>query len=125
MSDEKYTLKIDPVTRDLVLDDEGVMEIVTGDDVSAQAVRLTLQAWQGEFPFVPSHGTAYERIMGKKPYELTEDEIPEVIRDAVFQEPEVEEVQEVSYTMEGRALAVSVSGRLSDGETVNAEVTTS
>ena len=42
MSDEKYTLKIDPVTRDLVLDDEGVMEIVTGDDVSAQAVRLTL-----------------------------------------------------------------------------------
>ena len=36
MSDEKYTLKIDPVTRDLVLDDEGVMEIVTGDDVSAQ-----------------------------------------------------------------------------------------
>ena len=103
MSDEKYTLKIDPVTRDLVLNDDGVME----------------------FPFVPSHGTAYERIMGKKAHELTEDEIPEVIRDAVFQEPEVEEVQEVSYTLEGRELAVSVSGRLSDGETINAEVTTS
>ena len=54
---------------------------------------------------LPSHGTAYERIMGKKPYELTEDEIPEVIRDAVFQEPEVEEVQEVSYTMERRSPA--------------------
>lgn len=125
MSDEKYTLKIDPVSRDLVLDDDGVMEIVTGDAVSAQAVRLTLQAWQGEFPFVPSHGTAYERIMGKKPHELTEDEIPEVIRDAVFQEPEVEEVEEVVYTLEGRELAVSVSGRLSDGETINAEVKTS
>lgn len=125
MSDEKYTLKIDPVSRDLVLDDDGVMEIVTGDSVSAQAVRLTLQAWQGEFPFVPSHGTAYERIMGKKPHELTEDEIPEVIRDAVFQEPEVEEVEEVAYTLEGRELAVSVSGRLSDGETINAEVKTS
>lgn len=125
MSDEKYTLKIDPVTRDLVLDDNGVMETVTGDAVSAQAVRLTLQAWQGEFPFVPSHGTAYERIMGKKPHELTEDEIPEVIRDAVFQEPEVEEVEEVAYTLDGRELAVSVSGRLSDGETINAEVKTS
>ena len=125
MIDEKYTLKIDPVSRDLVLDDDGVMEIVTGDAVSAQAVRLTLQAWRGEFPFVPSHGTAYERIMGKKPHELTEDEIPEVIRDAVFQEPEVEEVEEVAYTLEGRELAVSVSGRLSDGETINAEVKTS
>lgn len=122
MSDEKYTLKIDPVTRDLVLDDDGIMEVVTGDDVPAQNVRLTLQAWRGEFPFVPSHGTEYDRIMGKKPGELTEDEVPEVIRDAVFQEPEVEEVQEVSYNLEGRALDVSVSGRLADGETINAEV---
>ena len=122
MSDEKYTLKIDPVTRDLVLDEDGIMEVVTGDDVSAQAVRLTLQAWRGEFPFVPSHGTDYDRIMGKKPSELTEDEVLEVIRDAVFQEPEVEEVQEVNYTLEGRGLDVSVSGRLSDGETINAEV---
>ena len=122
MSDEKYTLKIDPVTRDLVLDDDGIMEVVTGDDVPAQNVRLTLQAWRGEFPFVPSHGTEYDRIMGKKPGELTGDEVPEVIRDAVFQEPEVEEVQEVSYNLEGRALDVSVSGRLADGETINAEV---
>ena len=122
MSDEKYTLKIDPVTRDLVLDDDGIMEVVTGDDVPAQNVRLTLQAWRGEFPFVPSHGTEYDRIMGKKPGELTEDEVPEVIRDAVFQEPEVEEVQEVSYNLEGRALDVSVSDRLADGETINAEV---
>lgn len=122
MSDEKYTLKIDPVTRDLVLDEDGIMEVVTGDDVPAQNVRLTLQAWRGEFLFVPSHGTDYDRIMGKKPSELTEDEVPEVIRDAVFQEPEVEEVQEVNYTLEGRGLDVSVSGRLSDGETINAEV---
>ena len=122
MSDEKYTLKIDPVTRDLVLDEDGITEVVTGDDVPAQNVRLTLQAWRGEFPFVPSHGTDYDRIMGKKPSELTEDEVPEVIRDAVFQEPEVEEVQEVNYTLEGRGLDVSVSGRLSDGETINAEV---
>ena len=123
--DNNYTLKIDPQSRDLVLDDTGMMETITGDATTAQAVRLTLQAWQGEFPFVPSHGTAYERIMGRKPYEMTEDEIPEVIRDAVFQETAVEEVQEVSYTLEGRELAVSVLGRLADGETISPEVTTS
>ena len=65
--DDNYTLKIDPNTRDLVLDDDGVMVTVAGPLTSAQCVRLTLQAWRGEFPFVPSHGTEYERIMGKKP----------------------------------------------------------
>lgn len=124
--DDNYTLRIDPNTRDLVLDDDGVMETVAGPRTSAQCVRLTLQAWSGEFPFVPSHGTEYERIMGKKPSEMDEDEIPEVIRDAVFQEPDVQEVQEVSYNhLENRALEVSVLGRLADGETINVEVTTS
>ena len=124
--DDNYTLKIDKNTRDLVLDDKGMLETVAGPYTSAQCVRLTLQAWRGEFPFVPSHGTDYERIMGKKPSELAEDEIPEVIRDAVFQEPDVQEVQEVTYNhLEGRALEVSALGRLADGETINAEVTTS
>lgn len=124
--EDNYTLKIDPKTRDLVLDGEGMMETICGSETSAQNVRLTLQAWRGEFPFVPSHGTEYDRIMGKKPRELDEDEVPEVVRDAVFQEPAVEEVQEVTYNhLEGRGLEVAVVGRLADGETINAEVTTS
>ena len=59
---ENYTLKIDPNSRDLVLNDDGMMELVFGGDSSAQAVRLTLEAWKGEFPFDPTHGTEYDRM---------------------------------------------------------------
>lgn len=121
---DNWTLKIDPESRDIVLDDDGVMESITGDETSAQAVRLTLQTWQGEFPFDLTHGTAYDRIMGKKPKDLTEDEIPEVIRAAVFQEKNVEEVEAVTYEKTGRSLEVAVSGRLADGNPITVEVST-
>jgi len=116
--EENYTLKIDPESRDITFDADGMMETVSGDDTTAQAVRLTLQTWLGEFALVPSHGTDYEAIMGKKPKDLTEDEIPEVIRAAIFQE-----VEEVNYTQTGRALDISFVGRLANGNTISAEVT--
>ena len=121
---DNYTLKIDPSTRDLVLDDAGMMELVSGDATSAQAVRLTLEAWKGEFPFDPTHGTDYSRIAGKKARELLEDEVPEVIRDAVLQETAVSEVDSVEYSLTGRALNVSVTGTLTTGATIKTEVST-
>ena len=66
----------------------------------------------------------YERIMGKKRSELEDDEIPEVIRDAVFQEPQVAEVSAVDYELVGRGLEVSVTGRLQSGNTITTEVST-
>lgn len=121
--EDNYTLKIDPESRDITFDDSGLMETVSGDDTTSQAVRMTLQTWLGEFPLVPSHGTNYEEIMGKKPKDLMEDEVPEVIRTAIFQEPEVGEVEDVSYTKTGRALEISFVGRLSNGNSISAEVT--
>ena len=47
--EENYTLKIDPESRDITFDADGMMETVSGDDTTAQAVRLTLQTWLGEF----------------------------------------------------------------------------
>ena len=85
---------------------------------------LTLEVYRGEFPFDPTHGTEYERIMGKKRSELEDDEIPEVIRDAVFQEPQVAEVSAVDYELVGRGLEVSVTGRLQSGNTITTEVST-
>lgn len=120
--DDNYTLKIDPDTRDLCFDDEGIMETVAGDATSAQNVRLTLCAWKEEFPLVPSHGTDYARIMGKKPCELEDDEIPEVIREAVFQEPTVAEVDGVDYSLDGRALSVTFNGQLVNGDSITSEV---
>ena len=121
--EDNYTLRIDPESRDITFDTDGMMETVAGDDTTAQAVRLTLQTWLGEFALVPSHGTNYEAIMGKKPKDLTEDEIPEVVRAAIFQEPEVEEVEEVSYTQAGRSLDIFFVGRLSNGNIISSEVT--
>ena len=121
--EDNYTLRIDPESRDITFDTDGMMETVAGDDTTAQAVRLTLQTWLGEFALVPSHGTNYEAIMGKKPKDLTEDEIPEVVRAAIFQEPEVEEVEEVTYTQAGRSLDIFFVGRLSNGNVISSEVT--
>ena len=121
--EDNYTLRIDPESRDITFDTDGMMETVAGDDTTAQAVRLTLQTWLGEFALVPSHGTNYEAIMGKKPKDLTEDEIPEVVRAAIFQEPEVEEVEEVTYPQAGRSLDIFFVGRLSNGNIISSEVT--
>lgn len=119
---DNWTLKIDPESRDLILDGAGVLETISGDDTTAQAVRLTLEVYRGEFAFDPTHGTAYERIMGKKRHELEDDEIPEVIRDAVFQEPQVIEVNAVDYELMGRGLEIAVTGRLQSGSTIKTEV---
>lgn len=120
--EDNYTLKIDPDTRDLCFDDDGIMETVDGDTTSAQSVRLTLCAWKGEFPLVPGHGTDYSRIMGQKLGDLEDDEIPEVIREAVFQESNVSEVNSVDYTLDGRSLSVEFSGKLTDGNNITSEV---
>lgn len=121
---DNYTLRIDPETRDITFDEDGILETVFGDETSGQAVRLTLEVWKGEFPLDLTHGTEYDRIMGKKPHELEQDEIPEVIRDAIFQEPDVSEVDKIDFATEGRALSVSFTGRLTSGNTITTEVTT-
>ena len=121
MNDD-FTLRIDPQTRDIVFDEDGMLETISGDEATAQAVRQTLLVYKGEFPLVPSHGTDYEKIMGKKPNELEDDEVPEVIREGVFQEPEVTEVDGVEFNIAGRSMDISVSGRLASGNTITAEV---
>lgn len=120
--DDNMTLKIDPESRDLVLDEDGIMETVAGDETSAQAVRLTLEVWKGEFELVPDHGTDYERIMGKKPHELEEDEIGEVVREGIFQEDAVEQVDALETNLSGRSLEVSFAGRLTSGTAITTEV---
>ena len=121
MNDD-FTLRIDPQTRDIVFDEDGMLETISGDEATAQAVRQTLLVYKGEFPLVPSHGTDYEKIMGKKPNELEDDEVPEVIREGVFQEPEVTEVDGVEFNIAGRSMDISVSGCLASGNTITSEV---
>ena len=121
MNDD-FTLRIDPQTRDIVFDEDGMLETISGDEATAQAVRQTLLVYKGEFPLVPSHGKKKKKIMGKKPNELEDDEVPEVIREGVFQEPEVTEVDGVEFNIAGRSMDISVSGRLASGNTITSEV---
>lgn len=119
---ELFTLKIDPTTRDLVLDADGSFEQVQGDDAVEQAIRLTLLTWKEEFPLYTAHGTDYRRIMGKKPYELQEDEIAEVIREAIYQVAEVRQLDELEITRDGRTLSVAFAVTLDNGHMISMEV---
>lgn len=114
------TLRIDPVTHDLVLKD-GDFEIIEGDETVAQCVRVTLEVYKGEWFLDENHGTDYERIMGLNP---SDDEIQDIIREAIFQETDVQfiDVLEVSRDLTTRRLAVNFKGRLKSGESITLEV---
>ena len=84
--DRNMTLKIDPETMDIPIDEDGNMVLIYGDETTAQCVRLTLLTWKGGFPLDESHGTDYERIFGRRRSDLESDEVEEVLREAIFQE---------------------------------------
>lgn len=119
---ENMSLYIDPETRDLVINDEGLMETTYENETIKQAVRLTLMVYKEEFPFDLMHGTDWKQVMGKKPHELNNGEISEVIREGIFQEDSVTEISEIEIDISNRNLNISFSGTLSDGNTINMEV---
>lgn len=117
------TIRIDPESRDIVLDEHGNMEMIYADETTAQCVRLTLQTWITEFPLDVTHGTDYSRVLGKKASELEEDEVEEVLRDAILQEQDVAQVDSIAAEIEGRGMAASFKGTLYSGQTISTEVT--
>ena len=84
-------------------------------------MRLTLEAFQGDFPLVPSHGTDYEEILGLP---MDEDTVDEVIREAVFQEDRIAALDDLTVTQtDARGIDIRFSGRLNDGTKISTEVT--
>lgn len=122
MTDENMTLRIDPETRDLALDENGDMEQIYGDETTAQSVRLTLQTWKGEFFLDTTHGTEYDRILGKKPHELPQDEVGEVLREAIFQETDVAQVDDVTAEIGDKAVSAAFDATLNSGRKIGMEV---
>lgn len=120
---DNMTLLIDPDTRDLVFDDTGSFKKIYETDTVVQNVRHTLIAWKAEFFADESHGTDYERIMGKNQNELDDGEIEEVIREAVFQETEVSRIEGITVEYENRLVTVTVHAVLNDEEMITVEVT--
>ncbi len=121
--DDNMTLLIDPETRDLVLDENGFFKKIYGKDTTVQNVRHALLTWKAEFFADLTHGTDYERIMGVKQNDIDDGEIEEIIREAVFQEPDVALIDEITVSYENRNITVEIVATLVDDEKIRLEVT--
>lgn len=119
---DNMTLKIDTETRDLVFDADGSFCKAYDEDTIVQNVRHALLTWEAEFFADETHGTDYERILGKNQNEIEDGEIDEIIRDAVFQEPSVIRIDELQYSYENRAITVMISATLDNNEKIHLEV---
>lgn len=120
---DNMTLLIDPETRDLVFDEDGSFKKIYDNDTTVQNVRHALLTWKAEFFADQTHGTDYESIMGKNQNEIEDEEIKEIIREAVFQEPDVSRIDSLEVSYDRREITVELSATLVDGETIVLEVT--
>lgn len=122
MSDN-MTLLIDPHTRDLVFDEDGSFKKIFDKDTTVQNVRHALSTWREEFFADLEHGADYESVVGRNQNEIEDEEIKEVIREAVFQEPDVQRIDEIAVSYDRRTLIVQLSATLVNGESIALEVT--
>lgn len=120
---DNMTLLIDPETRDLVLDEDGHFQKIFDRDTAVQNVRHALLTWKAEFFADETHGTDYERILGVNQNDVDEEEIKEIMREAIFQEPDVSRIDSMSVSCERREVSVAFSATLVNGETITLEVT--
>ncbi len=119
---ENMTLLIDPETRDLVFDENGSFQKIYETDTTVQNVRHVLATWKNEFFADSEHGTDYERVMGKNQNEIEIEEIKEILREAIFQEPKVSRIDELNVSYDGRSVSAELSATLVGGEQISLEV---
>ena len=94
------TLALDPETRDLTFDADGMLQCVYDGEAIAQNIRNNLHTWKGEFP------------------------LDDVVRASIFQEPYVREIESLAITADGRSIGADFSGILYDGSTIRVGVNT-
>lgn len=120
---DNMTLLIDPETRDLVFDEQGNFKKIYDEDTTVQNVRHALITWKAEFFADSTHGTDYERILGKNVNEADVSEIKEVVREGIFQEPNVQWIDSLDVTFDGRSVTAAFVATLVSGESISMEVT--
>ncbi len=120
---DNMTLFIDPETRDLVFDEDGSFKKIYGQDTTIQNVRNALLTWKSEFFSDETHGTDYDKILGKNQNEIDIEEIKEIIREAVFQEPNVSRIDTMTVKYDKRSITTEFTAVLTNGNTFALEVT--
>lgn len=121
---EDMTFLLDPETRDIVLDKEGDFARIYDEKSIAQNVRNTLLVWKGEWPLDLDHGTDYTQIMGLKGSDYDQDRAEEAIREAIFQESTIRQIDELTLSRTARELTIAFTATLTNGQTITMEVTT-
>lgn len=116
---DNMTLLIDPETKDLVFDEAGMLVQIFDVETTIQNIRHALLAWKEEFFADDEHGTDYDRIIGRNQNEIDEDEIEQIIRDAVFQEDDVERIDELTVEYANRKLTIELTITPSAGDQTN------
>ena len=121
----EYTLKIDPATRDFVFDEDGMLEIVEGDDVYVQNVDCTLKSWKSEFFLDESHGTDYDRVLSQDYCDILRGEGEEIVREGILQESHVSLIETLEVAIRNRTVYATFAAELASGEEFESEVTQS
>ncbi|MFF0831031.1 DUF2634 domain-containing protein [Brevibacillus sp. NPDC003359] len=113
------------VNGDLVIDDNGELVLIDGDEEVAQCVACVLGTNKGEWFLNPDLGIKFRAFLGKK---LSEEEMREEIRQGLFQEPRIKTVESIEFitdqkarTIEVRFIATAVTGE-TIAEAVNVNV---
>ena len=106
-----------------MLDDEGHFTKILDRDTTVQNVRHALLTWKAEYFTDAVHGTDYERILGVNQNDVDEEEIKEIMREAIFQEPDVSRIDSMTVSYDGRSVSVAFTATLVNKETITLEVT--
>lgn len=107
--------------RDIYFDADGILARRYDGEAVTQNIQNNLLTWKGEFPLNTDHGTDWPRVVGRPTSEAI-DEADDVLRESIFQEPYVKQIDEITPKLEGRSLGAEFSATLYDGTTVRTEV---
>jgi hypothetical protein len=121
---DNLTLFIDDDTQDLRFTPEGEMELIYGNETTAQCVRLTLEAYLKDFFLDESHGTEWTRVLGRKMSELSDAELDSVLRAAILQETDISFIVSMSFERQYRGISVTFTAQLRNGGEVTLEINT-
>lgn len=113
-----FTFAIDPITHDLVFDNQNNIKFVTDDDEVDQSTGLLLNVNTGEWFLNQSFGLDFSKLQVKNPDETS-------IRAAVFtalqQEPRIKSLSSLSVSLDSksRQLTVNFNATAVDGSNIS------
>jgi hypothetical protein len=113
---DNITLMIEQDTHDLVLDDEGNLQIIGGAETVAQCVRLNLECFKGQWFLDINHGTDYDQIIDGSGDPET------ILSEAIYQETDVLFIDDISVLKDGRNISAVFSARLKNSTQIVLEV---